>query len=577
MLLCLFGGDFIYQIKCDDYILYDPRSDELILSQPKCKLQVNTVGEASFTIFASHPYYDRLKKMRSVFEILQDGQPIFRGRMTDDSRDFNNSLSVDLEGVMAYLNDSIVRPFSFPDGVSGASSAENAVEFFLRWLIENHNAQVQDFQRFKLGRVTVSDPNNYISRASTDYLKTWEVLKSKLFESDLGGYLCIRYEEDGNYIDYLNDFELTNVQRVEYGSNLVDISSEADASETYSAIIPLGAKHNEIDKASDDESRLTLESASDGEVTEDIVKDGDTLYSKQAVAEYGFVCAPPKETTWDDVTNVSNLQKRGVEYLAEKASKLSNTIKITAIDLHFSDAKIEAFRIYRYIAVNSKPHNHEERYRLTELDIDILNPQNTQITLGDTKRSMTSSSSNNKQELSELVTNIKIQSTQQGTDISEVQNIVNSQSSSVVTTCEEIIFGALNSYVETSNYSAFKSTVESQLSIMAEEISLNFTDTISRIENVNGDLQEKFNTVTKYFSFDINGLTIGQTDSPYKVVIDNDRYSMVVNGVEVLWLDGKGEAHIPEVAVTRQLNLFGFSLEQDESGNVNCDYVGGGA
>ena len=577
MLLAFFGGDFIYQIKCDNYILYDPRSDELIVNNPKCKLQVNTVGEASFLIYASHPYYEKLHKMRSVFEILQDGQTIFRGRMTDDSRDFNNSLSVDLEGVMAYFNDSIIRPFVFPDSVQGAAAASNVIEFFLKWLIDEHNSQVQEFQRFKLGRVTVTDPNNYLSRAATDYTKTWDILKSKLFDSELGGYLCIRYEEDGNYIDYLKDFELTNIQRVEYGANLLDISSESDASAVCSAIIPLGAKHKEIDNASDDDSRLTISALADGEINSDIVKMGDTLYSKKAVEEYGFIYASTKDTTWEDVTQADNLRDKGVEYLSETGIKLSNTIKITAIDLHYSDAEIETFRIYRYIAVNSKPHNHEDRYKLTALDIDILNPQNTKITLGDTKLSMTSSTSSNKQELSEIVSNIKIQSTQQETDLSEIQSIVNSQSSSVVTTCEEIIFGALASYVETSNYSAFKSTVESQLSIMAEEISLKFTDTISRIENVNGDLQEKFNTVTKYFSFDIDGLTIGQTDSPYKVVIDNDRYSMVVNGVEVLWLDGKGEAHIPEVEVTRQLNLFGFSLEQDESGNVNCEYVGGGA
>lgn len=575
MLLVFLGVIFIYQIKCDDYILYDPRSDELIVNNPKCKLQVNTVGEASFLIYSSHPYYDKLRKLRSVFEILQDGQPIFRGRMTDDSRDFNNSLSVDLEGAMAYFNDSIIRPFAFPDGFQGAANAENVIEFFLNWLIEQHNSQVQDFQRFKLGNVTVTDPNNYLSRAATDYSKTWDILSSKLFGSDLGGYLCIRYEEDGNYIDYLKDFELTNIQRVEYGSNLLDISSETDASGVCSAIIPLGAKHNEIDKASDDDSRLTIESLPDGELTEDIVKDGDTLYSKKAVAEYGFIYAATKDTTWEDVTLVNNLRDKGIEYIGETATKISNTIKITAIDLHYSDAEIETFRIYRYIAVNSKPHNHEDRYKLTALDIDILNPQNTKITLGDTKQSMTSSSSSNKQELSELVTNIKVQSTQQGTDISEIQNFVQEQSTAVVSTCEEIILAALDTYVETSNYEEFRSTVEAQLSIMAEEISFNFTSMTDLIENVNGDLQEKFNTITKYFTFDIDGMTIGQTDSSYKVVIDNDRYSMLVNGVEVLWLDGEGKAHIPEIAVTRKMNLFGYLVNQDENGNINCEYVGG--
>jgi hypothetical protein len=52
---------------------------------------------------------------------------------------------------------------------------------------------------------------------------------------------------------------------------------------------------------------------------------------------------------------------------------------------------------------------------------------------------------------------------------------------------------------------------------------------------------------------------------------------MQVNGVEVLWLDGEGKAHIPELEVTTKFNLLGFLIEQDESGNVNCEYVGGDA
>ena len=570
----------MYQIRCDKYVLYDPRDDELIVNNPKCKLQVNTVGEASFSIFATHPYYENLKKMKSIIEILQDGVPIFRGRITDDTKDFNNIKMVDVEGVMAFFNDSIIRPFTFPDdfsantGYQTAAASGNVVEYFLNWLIEQHNSQVQEFQRFKLGKVTVTDVNNYLSRSSADYSKTWEVLKSKLFESSLAGYLCIRYEEDGNYIDYLKDFELTNTQRVEFGENLLNISSESDASARYSAIIPQGKKHKEIEESSDDESRLTIVGLSDGNVTEDIVKEGDTLFSKSAVDEFGWIYAPPSETIWDDVTVAENLQEKGVEYLSNTATKLKNTIEIQALDLHYSDAEIAAFRIYRYIIVNSKPHNHEGQYRLTALDIDILNPQNTKITLGDTKLSMTDINRGNNQSIAETVESLKIQTETSTVDITEIQSTITEQSTAIVSSCEQVILSALESYVESSNHEEFKETIQSQLKVMADQISMNFTAVTDQIENVNGDLQEKFNTITKYFTFDIDGLTIGQTDSPYKVVIDNDRYSMIVNDAEVLWI-ANGEVHTPEIEITKKMNMFGFLIDQDENGNVNCEYIGG--
>ena len=562
-------------------MLYDPRSDDLILNNPKCKMEVNTVGSASFSIYASHPYYSRLQKLRSVVEILQDGDTIFRGRITEDTKDFDNIKVVDVEGKMACFNDSIVKPFNFPEDFEGTEEYEsakttgNVVEFFLNWLISNHNSQVQDFQKFKLGNVTVSDPNNYISFSSNDYSKTWTTLESKLFKGSLGGYLCIRYETDGDYIDYLSDFEFTNIQRIEYGENLLDIGTKSDASETYSAVLPLGMKIKDIVENSDDESRLTIKEIVDGDKGDDIVKKGDTLYSKSAVEKFGFIYAPTSATTFEDVSLASTLMDRGIAFLTNTAVKLKNTITINAIDLHFSDDDIAAFRIYRNILVYSQPHEHEGIYKLTKLDIDILNPQNTKITLGDTTQTLTDINASIRQNLGETVQTIKIQTAGQSVDITEIQHTITTQSSSMVTTCEEIILGAAKTFVETSDLTSFEETVNAQLKLMADSMTLNFTQLTDRVDNVDGDLQEKFNTITKFFSFDIDGLTIGQTDSPYKVVIDNDRYSMMVNGVEVLWLDAEGKAHIPEMQITRKMDLFGFLIEQDEKGNVNCEFVGG--
>lgn len=570
----------MYTIKCDGYILHDPRDDEgkLLVQNPKCKLEVNTVGEASFSIFENHPFYSRLQKMRSIFEIQQDGEPIFRGRMTDDTQDFNNTLLVDLEGVLAFFNDSIVRPFMYPENFQGtgydeAASSGNVVEYFLKWLIDNHNEQVQEFQRFKLGKVTVADPNNYITKSSTEYLKTWEVLKTKLFESALGGFLCIRYEDDGNYIDYLDDFEFVNTQRVVYGENLLDLTTESDASATYSAIIPFGKKMNEIDEASDDDSRLTIIALPDGNITDDIIKDGDTLYSASTVERVGWIYAPVQDTTWEDVMDESNLQNKGVEYLVQTATKLLNTITITAVDLHYSDAEVESFRIYRYVRFESKPHELTDLFRLTKLELDLMNPQNTKITIGDQTVSLTDINSKAQKTLSEKVDNIVIQTTTHTTDIAEIQNMVMEQSTAVVSTCEDIILAALQSYVETSNYESLKETIQTQLQVLADQLSVQITETVQRIEDVDGDLQEKFNTITKYFTFDINGLTIGQVDNPNKVVIDNDEISILVNGIVVQRFDSNGKALIPELNVTRSLNLFGYLIDQDENGNVNCEYI----
>lgn len=374
----------MYYVTCDGYPLLDWRDNDLILVNPMVKLEVNTVGEGSFTIYKTHPHFDKLKKLKSVVEVSDENGVIFRGRATGDTVDFDHGMAVDLEGAMAFFNDSVVRPFLFPsdfledaDYIAAAQNG-NVIAFFLGWLIDNHNSQVQDEQKkMKLGRVAVTDPNNYITRSNIDYASTWETLKGKLFDSSLGGYLCIRYEEDGNYIDYLSEFTETNSQRIEFGENLLDLKSETVSSEAFSAVIPLGA------------AGLTIAGLADGDINDDLVKSGDTIYSRKAVAEYGWIYAPTAKTTWEDVTNDTNLRTKGAEWLANGGALPLNAIEVTAVDLHFTDKQVESLRIYKNVEVYSGPHDLDEVFPLSKLEIDLLNPQNTKIQVGKTMKTLT--------------------------------------------------------------------------------------------------------------------------------------------------------------------------------------------
>lgn len=574
----------MYHIKCDDYPLFDPRDDDLIVTSPKVNLEVNTVGEGSFTIYENHPYYGKLKKLKSVFEVSDEIGVIFRGRMTNNSYDFNNSTFVDLEGAMAYFNDSIVRPYSFPDDWAEdadyitAAESGNVIEFFLNWLINQHNAQVQEFQRFKLGAVTVTDPNNYLSRSDSNYPSTWDTLKSKLFDSALGGFLCIRYEADGNYIDYLSEFELTNTQEIVFGENLLDLKTDSDATTTYSAVIPIGAT---IEDETTDEEGITettktivnIKSIPDGDINSDIVKEGDMIYSRSAVYEYGLIIAPVKETTWNDVTDASNLLTKAVNFLATDGIMLSETVETTAADQHFSNEQIQSFRIYRNVKVRSDPHGHNGIYQLSKLGLDLQNPQNTKIAVGSTKRTLTDINSEKESDTIQRIESAEKDIEDSKTQATEIKNQMVIQSTELINTCNEILMSALKTYVETSNFEEFKQTLKSELEVFAEGITGRVSATEESIKNVDGDLQEKFNTITKYFTFDINGLTIGQVDNPNKVVIDNDEISILVNNIPVQEFNADGTALIPILKVTTMLNLLGLQITEDAT-HINCDYVG---
>ena len=373
----------MYQLKYKNYILYDPRlaDEKLIVRDPSVKLAVSKAGEMSFTVDAEHPYLSNLHRMSGLVELLDGTFPIYRGRITSDIKDFYGAHKIETEGIMAVLNDSIIPPFNFPEDFTedapykAAAASGNVVEFFFRWILSQHNAQVTAEQQIKPGVVTVSDPNNYIARSSEEYATAMTTISDKLFKSSLGGNLLIRYEDDGNYLDYYAALPLTNTQTVKFAENLLGLSSETDGSDIYTAILPEG------------KDGLTIGNLPDGDLTDDLVKSGKIIYSKSGVATYGRIT---RHIKWDDVTVDTSLRAKAKAALADNGLSMPETITCKAVDLGWQEG-IQHFRVGRMTALISTPHGFSASYPLMELSPDILDPGNTQITLGATRRTFTGS------------------------------------------------------------------------------------------------------------------------------------------------------------------------------------------
>lgn len=373
----------MYQLKYKNYILYDPRlaDEKLIVRDPSVKLAVSKAGEMSFTVDAEHPYLSNLRRMSGLVELLDGTFPIYRGRITSDIKDFYGAHKIETEGIMAVLNDSIIPPFNFPEDFTedasykAAAASGNVVEFFFRWILSQHNAQVTAEQQIKPGVVTVSDPNNYIARSSEEYATAMTTISDKLFKSSLGGNLLIRYEDDGNYLDYYAALPLTNTQTVKFAENLLDLSSETDGADIYTAILPEG------------KDGLTIGNLPDGDLTDDLVKSGKTIYSKSGVDTYGRIT---RHIKWGDVTVDTNLRAKAKAALADNGLSMPETITCRAVDLGWREG-IQHFRVGRMTALVSTPHGYSASYPLMELAPDILDPGNTQITLGATRRTFTGS------------------------------------------------------------------------------------------------------------------------------------------------------------------------------------------
>ena len=322
----------------EEYTLHDSRVKELTLGgNPYFEVGDNINGSAEFSVFPTHPYYGKVKKLTTDIIFYRDGEPEFYGRVLYDDETFSGTKKVFVEGELAFLCDSIQRPKVYHN---------ISVRDYVQDLIDIHNSQVEERKQFVVGRVTVQDSNDSLYRYS-NYENTREAFKEKL-TSRLGGHLVIRHESEKRILDYLcdDDYYKENTQSIQFGKNLLDFSKNMNASDLATCIIPLGAKLDEEDQ---DES---LEAISEQRITIADVNGGvDYVTDDNAVKEYGKIY---KTVIWDDVTQPENLMKHGREYLKTVQFE-KMVLEVKAIDLNLTDESFQTFQVGDKIQCVSAP------------------------------------------------------------------------------------------------------------------------------------------------------------------------------------------------------------------------------
>lgn len=351
----------MYRVYCNNSPLYDLRDEDLVLISPIVKIGENTAGSFEFSILPKHPHYEEVNELTSVITAYDGDEEIFCGRVVEITKDLYNRKKVICEGELAYFNDSIQRPARY-QGLT--------VRGYLETLVNIHNQQVKNQgidKTFKVGAVTVQDKNDYVYKY-TNWESTLKVIKTDLLKT-YGGYLRIRKENGVRYLDYLADYPNTNTQVIEFGSNLLDFTHDMVASDIVTAVIPLGARLEDVTEVEGLDAYLTIKDINGGV---------DYVYSQEAVKSYGWIF---KTVKWDDVHVADNLLKKGNEYLTD-IQFAQITLTVSAVDLHMLHVDMERIKVLDEIRVTSSPNGLDRFFPVSEMTIYLDKPSNNKLTLG---------------------------------------------------------------------------------------------------------------------------------------------------------------------------------------------------
>ena len=546
----------MYKIKCDDLTLYNPLKKDLVLGDLTLNLEVNKAGSLNFTLYPTHTYYNSIVKMRSVISVYRDDKVIFKGRVFSDKANFYKEKKVEVEGILTYFNDSIVRPYEY----------EGTIADYLAFLIDQHNSQVEEFQQFKLGGVTVTDSNDYIVRASSNTPTTWIEIEEKLIKL-LGGYICIRYEEDGNYIDYIDSYYYRASQEIKYAVNLQDLENTVSGSTLATCIIPYGAK---IENNTSSESEG--EEITDQRVTIKSVNNGlDYIQNTKAVETYGKIY---EVVTWDDVTLPANLLSKARDYLYTTIN-LNTTLTIKAVDLHLTDQTIESFNVGDSIRVYSVPHGINEYLILKSFSIKLASPSSCIFTIGkegesflDNQVSTERENSSNYKRIDTVEKNIgELESTIKRID-EDVQETVN-YTNLLVENSQETTRTMLADYAKTSALEELNTTVSTTFSQTAEDFNFKFDTINERITTENGEINKELEEISKYIRFVDGNIILGEVGSPLTTKLANGRISFLYNDeVEVAYIS-EHKLYITNAEILTEIIIgdFGFVLRKKADGS----------
>lgn len=548
-----------WSVYCDDALLYDPRVPDYKLPTLKLSQELNKADTLQFSIFPQHPSFSSVAKLKPTLVVKNGDAIVAKSRVLDDTRGWENGKTIIAEGPLAWLNDSIQRPFQFPVDPDHATPAD-----YFTFLITRHNAQEPSSRQFTVGNITVTDPNNYIARSDTEYSTTWTLLKEGLIDT-LGGYIVPRYSGSTIYLDYLADFSTLCNQPVEFGLNLLTLKTERKGKDIATAVLPLGAK----DEATG--TRLTISDLTDTE-TSDVCKDGDIVYSKEAEALYGARIIA--RVLWDDVTVAANLLTKATAKLAE-VRQMPSTVTLTAADLSAAGYNFNTFFLGTYVNVVDDWHETEHgllaQYLVKKITIDLLNPAQNTLTLGATTYSMTE---NNERAIASAMqkveTNVREETAQAIAEV-EQRNM-----SAIEQSEQNITLTVSENYYTKGETDTLVSSVSTTLEQTAEGWTYNFNILQQDLNDVSANANAQFTALQKYIRLAGGTVTLGDASNPISLTIENDRIGIYVGGVAVTyWTANTFLLPVSVVIpVGGRLTLGNYAYIPRENGSLDFVWVG---
>lgn len=339
----------------------------------------NAINEFTFVIPMQNDLYQKLIPFQSIVQVvnLYDEEVEFEGRVLSISNKMTSTgfvQEVVCEDFLSFLHDS-TQHFQ--------KLKNTGAEAYLREILNQHNAQVEDYKRIYLGSVTVQSmtdkPFRYLG-----YEPTWDTIRERII-ANIGGYLTLRRASDRLYLDWTTSIGQNQESPIQLGRNIKSASREVSFDGIATQIMPIGADEKNSDGSSSSDKEEQGSDVTRKQIDISSVNGGKMwLEDAELVAKFGIIRKP---VIWTEIDSPSVLKSRGLQYLRNQKIALAKWT-VAAVERYLIDSRYVKFKIGNTHPILNAPLSGIEKLQIIEKKIDILNPQSVDLVIGSKSQSL---------------------------------------------------------------------------------------------------------------------------------------------------------------------------------------------
>lgn len=350
-------------------VIHSHNSGGLKLIEGQINQNINEIDSFYFTYLPNNPIHTKIRPMITLIKVFNTltGQYEFEGRVvTIEETLSENDLAfeVSCESELGFLHDSFQDFYEF----------KGTPKELLRRILNKHNKVVESTKNFTLGTVEITDPNDYYYVFLDQTETSWDAIQRTLIDT-YGGELVMRKVGNNRYLDYVVQQGRRSDVAIALKKNLQSYSKLVDPTEIITRLKPLGTtlepeEHDENEPLGVKYPRLDIKSANNGL---------DYIDNQELIKAFGVQGGVE---VFDDITTVPALIKAGENFFKNQKLVL-NQYNVTALDLFLIGKDIESFEVGNTHLLDDPVMNVHEWLRIIGKSVDINEPQNSSLTIGD--------------------------------------------------------------------------------------------------------------------------------------------------------------------------------------------------